>query len=70
MVLLADEMKIKEDLVFDKSTCELTGFVDLGEINNILDSIETRCDSAVIEPHITPNDVTTHMLMYMVRGFL
>ena len=60
-------MKIKEDLVFDKSTCELTGFVDLGEINNILDSIETRCDSAVIEPHITPNDVATHMLTFMVR---
>ena len=27
-ILLFDEMKVKEDLVFDKHTCELIGFVD------------------------------------------
>ena len=32
--LLLDEMHIKEGLVFKKSTGELVGFVDLGEINN------------------------------------
>ena len=41
VVLLADEMKIKEDLVFDKNSCELIGFVNLGDINNILDTIES-----------------------------
>jgi len=40
IALLFDEMKIKEDLMFDKHTCELVGFVDLGEINNILDRLE------------------------------
>ena len=30
-VLVFDEMKIREDLVFDKHSCELVGFVNLGE---------------------------------------
>jgi len=30
VVLLSDEMKIKEDLVFDKNSCELIGFVSTG----------------------------------------
>ena len=32
--LLFDEMHIKEGLVFNKNTCNLVGFVDLGDINN------------------------------------
>lgn len=68
VVLLSDEMKIKEDLVFDKNSCELIGFVNLGDINNILDTIESRCNSAASEAQITPSDVATHMLMFMVRG--
>ena len=35
-VLVFDEMKVREDLVFNKHTCELIGFVNLGEINNVL----------------------------------
>ena len=31
VVLAFDEMKIREDLVFDKETGEITGFVDYGE---------------------------------------
>ena len=30
-MLAFDEMKIREDLVFDKSTGEITGFMDYGE---------------------------------------
>ena len=65
VVLLAYEMKIKEE---NKNSCELIGFVNLGDINNILDTIESRCNGAVTEAQITPNDVATHMLMFMVRG--
>ena len=61
VVLLSDEMKIKEDLVFDKNSCELIGFVNLGDINNTLDTIELRCNRAMTEAQITPNDVTTHV---------
>lgn len=63
LVLLWDEMKIKEDLVFDKHTCQLIGFTDLGEINNRLDNLEKQCSS-----NNTSSDVATHMLMFMVRG--
>ena len=31
VILLLDEMHIKEDLVFDKHTGELVGFVNLGQ---------------------------------------
>ena len=43
VVLVFDEMKIREDLVFDKHSCELLGFVNLGEINNILTEFERQC---------------------------
>ena len=43
MVLVFDEMKIREDLVFDKHSCGLVGFVNLGEINNILTEFERQC---------------------------
>ena len=36
-VLCWDEVKIKENLVLNKHTCELIGFTDLGSINNHLD---------------------------------
>ena len=33
VILVFDEMKIREDIVFDKSTGEVTGFIDYGEAN-------------------------------------
>lgn len=56
-------MKIKEDLVFDKNTCQLIGFTDLGEINNHVDNLEKQCSS-----NDANTNVATHMLMLMVRG--
>ena len=32
IVLVWDEMKVKEDLVFNKHTCELVGFTGVGDI--------------------------------------
>ena len=51
-----DEMKIKENLVFDKNTNELVGYVDLGdpELN-----YGTFADS---------NKLATHAFTYYVRG--
>ena len=37
VVLCWDEVKIKETLIFDKHTCELVGFTNVGDINNHLD---------------------------------
>jgi hypothetical protein len=33
MIMIMDEMKIQENLVWDKHTGELIGFIDLGDID-------------------------------------
>ena len=33
-------MYVKQDLVFEKFTCALFGFIDLGEVNKQLDEFE------------------------------
>lgn len=56
VVLLFDEMKVMSNLVFDKVTAELIGYVDLGDpdINfGTLDKV---------------NDIATHALAFFVRG--
>ena len=40
VALVGDEIKVREDLVFDKHSCRLVGFVNLGEINNTLNKFE------------------------------
>ena len=39
-VLLLDEMKIKQILVYDKNESNIVGFVNLGEVNNQLAKFE------------------------------
>ncbi len=56
VVLSFDEMKIQSDLVFDKHTNELIGFVDLGD-----DDV----NAAVLD---TPTTLASHVLAFMVRG--
>ena len=41
LITLIDEMYIKEGLVIDKSSGALTGFLDMGEINNHFMKYET-----------------------------
>lgn len=56
IVLLFDEMKVQSNLVFDKTTNELIGFVDLGDPNvnyATLDSVD---------------QLATHVLVFYVRG--
>ena len=67
VVLLFDEMKIREDLVFDKHSCELVGFVNLGEINNVLTEFERQCKGET-DAVFAESAVATHMLTFMVRG--
>ena len=64
VVLAFDEMKIREDLVFDKYSCSLIGFVNLGDVTNALDDFEHQCKSE----NESNNNVATHMLTFMVRG--
>ncbi len=66
MVLVLDEMKVREDLVFDKHSCRLIGFVNLGEINQTLDKFKRQCKGG--EQVINDESVATHMLVFMIRG--
>ena len=66
VVLVFDEMKVREDLVFDKHSCRLIGFVNLGEINETLDKFERQCQNK--EQVISEESVANHMLVFMIRG--
>lgn len=54
-------MKIHADLVFDKSG-EIIGFVDTGDCNNKIRSLENLCKGNKYD------NIATHMLTLMVRG--
>ncbi len=51
MLLLLDEMHIREDLVYDKHSGELVGFTNLGSINSHLDAFEQAL-SSTSETHL------------------
>lgn len=58
VVLLLDEMKVQENLVWDKHTGELIGYVDLG-------------DPAVNYATLQKVDnIATHVLVFMLRGII
>ena len=61
-MLIIDEMKIHEDLVYDRCG-HLLGFVNLGDVNNQLLELE-QCASTV-ETH---EKIATQMLTLMDRG--
>lgn len=63
VVLIMDEMKIHEDLVYDKTGSCLHGYVNLGDVNNQLQQLELHTNGK------KPQDFfATHMLTLMVRG--
>ena len=60
-----DEMKVKEDLVYDKKTGKLVGFTSLGDINDNLTKLENDINSSN-EDYQPP--ISDHILVLMVRG--
>ena len=58
-------MKIEEDLVYDKTGQRLHGFVNLGDINSDIQSLETQVSDGAGSPS---SRLATHMLTVMVRG--
>nr|XP_006817317.1 PREDICTED: uncharacterized protein LOC102805426 [Saccoglossus kowalevskii] len=63
VVLLHDEVKIKDHLVYDKTNGELVGFVDIGNFNNSLRKFEKNLQDESTKPTIAK-----YMLVFMVRG--
>ncbi len=66
VVLLLDEMYIKEDLVYDKHSGSLIGFADLGDINNHLLAFERSLDDTAV----ASGPLARTMLAFMVQGLL
>ncbi len=59
--IIIDKMKIREGLVYCKRTGDITGFCNLGNINDDLSELErNQCD-------VTPK-ITKQMLVIMIRG--
>ena len=54
-------------LVFDKHSCRLIGFVNLGEINDTMNSFEKQCKDGE-QSIISEDSVATYMLAFMIRG--
>ena len=65
VVVVLDEMYIKEDLVYNKHTCALVGFSNLGDINDHLLQFQSSLESNSSKPH---EQIAKTMLVFMVRG--
>lgn len=63
VILLLDEMHIREDLVFDKHSGQMIGFANLGEINNHLIDFEQSINYQSNIPKFAKT-----MLVFMVHG--
>ena len=64
VLLLLDEMHIREDLVFDKHTGAMIGFTNLGDINDhLLHFEQSLSDGAPASPKLAKT-----MMVFMVRG--
>ena len=61
VVLLVDEIKVKESLVYDKYSCEIVGFVELDDIKHQMSQLEDPTAN-MLPP------VATHLLTFMVKG--
>ena len=64
VALIFDEVKVKEDLVYNKHSGELVGFVNITDINQHSTALERACSTE--DEHIP--QLATHMLVFMVRG--
>ena len=66
VVLAFDEMKIRENLIFDKETGEITEFVDYREesLDVRFNELQQKCQNVNPEKR----EVATHMLVMMVQG--
>ena len=65
VILVMDEMHIKHDLVYDKHSGSLIGFVDLGNTNNQILEFEQA-----LAAEKTEKTLASTMLVFMVRGLV
>ena len=63
LTICFDERKRKADLVYRKSTGQLVGYTELGNINDELRLFESKVKNEEYR-----QDFATHVIVYMVRG--
>ena len=61
-----DEMRIKSDLVYKKSTEKLIGFLEMGEINDEIKAFQDKCNDQLEE--CIDCEFATYVNAFMVRG--
>lgn len=66
VALCFDEVRIKDNLVYDKHGLQIVGYVDIGDINNELLKFERSCNDDNSETSGSPLPVAKHMLVFMV----
>ena len=67
VALLFDEVQIKDNLVYDKHSFRMIGFIDIGEVNNELLKFEQACEGKPATSDLQLH-VAKYMLVFMVRG--
>lgn len=67
VVLVIDEMKIRADLVFSKTSREIAGYVDYGQgtLEHKFIALQQQCKQQKL---LADREVATHMLTVMVQG--
>ena len=63
VVVVMDEMHIREGLVYDKHSGALVGFTDLGDVNNLLTNFDRSLSEETHGPQLSKT-----MLVFMVQG--
>ena len=66
VILMFDEIRIKDGLVYSTETGELVGFIDLGDINNEIEKLVNICKEG--DPAEEQQQLATHIIAFMVRG--
>ena len=64
IILLLDEMHIREDIVFDKHNGAMIGYAKLGDINDHL----LQFEQSLTEDQPSPPPLAKSMMVFMVRG--
>ena len=64
VILLLDEMHIREDIVFDKHSGAMIGYTKLGDINDHL----LQFEQSLAEDHPSAPPLAKSMMVFMVRG--
>lgn len=65
IVVVCDEVRVKDGIVYDKHSWQVIGFTNLGDINSHLLAFERSLSTDQLEP-----SVAKYVLVFMVRGLI